>query len=313
MAESRGFRALCEGLVDYAGLFPPAKLEMQETVERYARYAMGVRSWMLGRLICPASRLEELSERGAPLMPGTFATSGYREHADAMPAWGVSVVADMPIGETLDAMSAFDERHSSDERGLAQIGCVEIRATSAEVIDDAMDAVPDDIQPFFEVPAEGDIRGVLAALAGEDGCAKIRCGGVEASMIPSSERIADFIVSCARAGIAFKATAGLHHPVRAEQALTYEDEPPRAVMHGYVNVFLGAVMYKARRIDEDQLLAVLNETDASAFSFDDDGAGWRDASVGVLDIAKGREIFALSYGSCSFEEPVDDAAGLGWL
>lgn len=313
MAETRSFRALCEGLVDYAGLFPPAKLEMQPTVERYARYAVGQHAWMLGTLICPATRLDELSERGAALMPGTYATSGYREHADTMPQWDVSVVADGPLDVCLEQMSAFDDRHGSDEGGRARIAAVELRVASAEEIDDAMDTVPDDIKPFFEVPAEGDLRGVVAALAGEDGAAKIRCGGVEAVMIPPAERIAEFIVACARAGVAWKATAGLHHPVRGEQALTYEDAPPRAVMHGYVNVFLGAALFKAGAVDEDGLVRVLEETDASAFAFTDEAARWRDASVDVLGIAKGRESFALSYGSCSFEEPVGDARGLGWL
>ena len=58
--------------------------------------------------------------------------------------------------------------------------------------------------------------------------------------IPDPADLARFIAACAAAGVPWKATAGLHHPVRAEQALTYEPGAPRAVMHGFLNVFAAA-------------------------------------------------------------------------
>ena len=313
MAATRAMRVLCDGLVDYAGLFPPAGLGMQETVERYARYMMGEHAWMLGRLICPASRLEELSACGAALMPGTHATSGYREHADIAEAWPISVVADMDGPRCLEAMSAFDDRHASEEGGRARIVSLELRVHGTDDIDAVMEELPDDIQPFFEVPAGSDPRGIIAALAGEDGAAKIRCGGVEPGMIPPGPEVARFVASCARAGVAFKATAGLHHPLRAEHPLTYADDAPRGLMHGFVNVFLGAALFLARQVDEAGLVELLEERDPDAFAFTDTDAGWREARVDAVGIARAREALALSYGSCSFEEPVADLQRLGWL
>jgi hypothetical protein len=55
-------RALLSRLIDYAGLFPPAKLDMATTISNYARYREGDDAWMLGRLIVPASRLDEFEE-----------------------------------------------------------------------------------------------------------------------------------------------------------------------------------------------------------------------------------------------------------
>src|SRR5262245_32905868 len=54
-------RALLENIIDYAGLFPPAKLPLDESIRNYARYRTEAESWMLGRFICPAARLAELS------------------------------------------------------------------------------------------------------------------------------------------------------------------------------------------------------------------------------------------------------------
>src|SRR5437870_2468787 len=54
-------RALLANVIDYAGLFPPAKLSMDEAIRNYARYRQEPGSWMLGKFICPATRLQELA------------------------------------------------------------------------------------------------------------------------------------------------------------------------------------------------------------------------------------------------------------
>lgn len=308
----RSIEALTRGLIDYAGLFPPAQLDMAPAVERYARYLHRPEASMLGRFICPASRLDELSEAAAALMPGTFATSGYREYADTTEPWRVSVVADLGLAKSLDAMDAFGARHSEEDAGLARADTVELRSPKPSEIDAAIDEIPDDVAGFFEIPWEGETRGYAAALAGDECFAKIRCGGVTADAFPSVEQIAEFLVTASQARVAFKATAGLHHPVRAEYALTYEDGAPRGVMHGFVNVFLAAAFAKAGA-GREALVDVLSETDPAAFRFTDDHAAWKDHTIATDDLADARSRFALSYGSCSFEEPIDDLRGLGWL
>jgi hypothetical protein len=139
--------------------------------------------------------------------------------------------------------------------------------------------------------------------------AKIRTGGVAADAIPSIESLANYITGCAERRLPFKATAGLHHPVRSVRPLTYEAGGARAMMHGFINVFLAAafVWHGERQIEE-----ILAETDASAFQFDD-RAHWRDWSLASEEIAESRRAFGHSFGACSFEEPVGDLRTLGWL
>src|SRR6266852_1266566 len=72
----------------------------------------------------------------------------------------------------------------------------------------------------------------------EDGFAKVRTGGLTPESIPAAEDLADFLCRTAERRLAFKATAGLHHPVRSDRPLTYAPDAPRGVMHGFVNVFL---------------------------------------------------------------------------
>jgi hypothetical protein len=142
------------------------------------------------------------------------------------------------------------------------------------------------------------------------GCfAKIRTGGVKPDAIPTVAEVAAFILACAERKLAFKATAGLHHPVRAEQALTYAPDSPRAVMHGFLNVFLAACFAWNGRSEIEPLLA---ETDPTAFRFDD-CAHWRDWSLDAAEVQDARTNFAHAFGSCSFEEPVHDLEALGLL
>jgi hypothetical protein len=146
-----------------------------------------------------------------------------------------------------------------------------------------------------------------------EGCfAKIRTGGLTPDAIPSSEELAAFLHRAASRRLPFKATAGLHHPIRSEHALTYSADSPRAIMHGFVNVFVAAAFawYGA---EETMLVDVLNEIESSAFDFGENEMLWRGWRLFTAQIAESRRDFAHSFGSCSFEEPVADLRELGWL
>jgi hypothetical protein len=139
--------------------------------------------------------------------------------------------------------------------------------------------------------------------------AKIRTGSLKPEGIPTISEVAAYISACADHRLAFKATAGLHHPIRAEYPLTYETDAPRAVMHGFLNVFLAACF--AWHGDRN-LELILAETDPTAFRFDQ-RAHWRSQSLDVAQVREARHCFAHAFGSCSFEEPIRDLEALGLL
>jgi hypothetical protein len=142
------------------------------------------------------------------------------------------------------------------------------------------------------------------------GCfAKFRAGGVTPEAIPAVQELAGFIVACAERRLPFKVTAGLHHPIRALHSLTYRPDAPRAIMHGFLNVFLAAAFAWQGERDIEPILA---ETDPDAFRFGE-CAQWRDWSLDAYQIREVRQRFAHSFGSCSFEEPVEGLQALGFL
>ena len=145
-----------------------------------------------------------------------------------------------------------------------------------------------------------------------DGRAKIRTGGVTPDSIPETPRIADFLYRAAARRLAFKATAGLHHPIRSIQPLTGASDSPVACMHGFVNVFVAAA-FAWQGVDRDRILEILNESDPGAFHFLDDELRWQASGLSITQVEAARAEFAHSFGSCSFEEPISDLRELGLL
>jgi hypothetical protein len=149
----------------------------------------------------------------------------------------------------------------------------------------------------------------LGEVKGIGSFAKLRTGGLTPNSIPSVPLVAEYIAACARLKLPFKATAGLHHPIRSRRRLTYEPDAPEAIMHGFINLFLAAAFAWQGVKSIDPILA---EEDPAAFRFDE-SAQWRDLSLTAGQIASARAEFAHSFGSCSFDEAVEDLETLGWL
>ncbi|MFO0857776.1 MAG: hypothetical protein U0640_10515 [Phycisphaerales bacterium] len=301
-------RSLLTDLIDYAGLFPPAKLDMQSAVETYNRCNISEQEWMLGRFICPVSRLGEFEKAASLFMPGTAATSGYREMAEGQP-WRLSVLVEVDqLAKELDAIHAFNERHANEVNGLAEIDMCELKITSPQQIDDVLDEWPEGLFPFFEFPVTMDCRGFVAALSGSPAAAKIRTGGVVGNAFPQPAEVSAFLRACAASDVAFKATAGLHHAVRGAYRLTYEKDSASCTMHGFLNLFIAAALVRARNIDDATTIEVLTAEDPDDFKFSNEVLGWKGHLIETAEVAKVREAFALSFGSCSFDEPVEEVA-----
>ncbi|QUV80022.1 hypothetical protein [Chloracidobacterium thermophilum] len=50
-------QALLSRLIDYAGLFPPAALDLANAVENYRRFRTSADAWMLGAFVLPAGQV----------------------------------------------------------------------------------------------------------------------------------------------------------------------------------------------------------------------------------------------------------------
>lgn len=290
-------RSLLRGIIDYAGLFPPASATMEDAVAEFARQRQSGASWMLSAFVVPVSRLGELSTAAAGRL------------GEAKGPWPLSVLVGADYHEELAALGKWIRAMEPGEFGVVAL---EHRPARPDRIADLASRATG-IELYLELPWDADLRPWVDAVAAARAWAKIRCGGVTPELIPPVDRVAEFLRVCAAAGIGLKFTAGLHHPVRAEHPLTYEEDAPRAMMHGFLNVFVAAALVARGGLSDLDLLAVLEETDPEAFRVGPDGVAWRDLLVPTADLVSVRERFARSFGSCSFAEPVEDLQHLGVL
>ena len=137
-------------------------------------------------------------------------------------------------------------------------------------------------------------------------------GGVVAESFPSVPEVVQMLQALADLRLTFKATAGLHHPLRSRRPLTYQPQSPTGIMHGFVNVCCAASLVYAAG-EAGDAAALLEDEDPSAWRVTSDAIQWRDRSFAVDQLADVRKQFLISIGSCSFEEPVRDLQSLGWL
>lgn len=228
------------GIVDYAGLFPPAELGMADAVREYARARSGPDAWALGRFVVPHARLAELGRIDGEL----------------------SVIVDRAID--VPGASSLEAKASS---------AAQIWASKLPV--------------FFEIPPTS--LDLLKPIARAGGRAKIRLASV-----PPAADVARFLLACAAEGVAFKATAGLHHPLRHAEG------------HGFLNLFLAAALAKDGG-REEEIVRLLEEREP--FRFEAGAASWRGRRIPLAGVRD----FATSFGSCSFQEPMDHLRELNYL
>ena len=281
-------RALMRRLVDYAGLFPPAALPMEGAVRRYAAHLASPDAWMLGRFVVPVERLGEFAEAAVPL------TNGGGD------AWRLSALIGADAGEAGSKIRAFNAEH----RGRFVVDVVECRAVAEGSVGASIGALPGELRIFVELPLLDDPRGMLTEIRAAGAWAKMRTGGVTADAFPSAREVGRFIARASELLVPFKATAGLHHPVCGNYALTYEDDAPHARMFGFLNIFAAAA-FAHSRASERVLTEIVDEGDITAFRFGDDELAWRGYTVTTRQVASARSSLGLAFGSCSFQEPVD--------
>ena len=279
------FTTLLEHGIDYAGLFPPAALPLHHVVRNYAEYRGGPDRGTLGRLIVPAGRLDEF--------------------ASAVKTAGVDP-AGWRLAATLGADLAAESRLVAEaNRRLARVG-VAVDAVEAKVGDsEAVALLARSVEPSVVWYGEIGLPGsdlVLDAIAAHGGFAKIRMGGTTTDLFPDPDAVVALLRAVVARGLPFKATAGLHHPLRGAYPLTYSADSHSAVMYGFLNLVL-ATMLAQHGAAAPEIRDALLESDGRQFRFHGEELRWRQYRLANLE--RCRAGFH-GFGSCSFREPIDE-------
>ena len=285
-------KALLSSVVDYAGLFPPAKLSLREAMANYAQDQMASHSWMLGHFVLPASLLNEFEQ----LLP-TF----------PLKQWSLSAILSRELEPEIERVQSLNGRNE------IAVTALEFPPLPPTEIERVLPRLPAGVDSFFEIPLSANLEPYLAALQHTSASAKIRTGGTTVDAFPTITQLCRFIFSCAEAQVPFKATAGLHHPLLGNHRLTSEPDSPYSVMHGFLNVAVLAAFVHQQKVTLEEALQVLKERFIDGFQFREDSIWWRDRQLNITEIEEARQSFFRSFGSCSFQEPIDDLKQLKLL
>lgn len=303
-------KTLLNGLFDYAGLFPPASLPLEDAIKEYMAHRGHPDAWMLGPFVVPVGLLDNFAsllapfELDSPIAVDILLSAGRNEER-FLPDLSSELAICARFRDTYEhiiAVEAFEFKfpsqafHSVNEV-VAQFSAsgFDHQALYGEMIRDA--SFSSNLPIYFMTLAQtsGQIMG------------KIRCGGMAETDFPTTAQLAEYIYTATKLAYPFKATAGLHHPIRfynAQQSVR---------MHGFINVLFASTLARVHALLPDEIERILEDENPNSFVFSPAGIQWQQLKATNTQFIEQRRLLTRSIGSCSFDEPRADLTELGWL
>lgn len=249
---------------------------------------------MLGHFVVPVSRLAELE---------ALLVNRYSESKLLTPC-SISAILSENWQLELQQIQTFNSNNN------LKITAVEFKPLSLGEIRQTINHIPKGIESFLEIPLDESLENYLAILKETKAAAKIRTGGLSAKSFPDVERLCQFIFASAEAQVPFKATAGLHHALAGNYSVSYEKQSFSAHMQGFLNLSILAALVYGQKLTRKGALTILQESAIANFKFQEENITWQNQHLNLTELQKSRKCFFRSFGSCSFQEPVDELRGL---
>jgi hypothetical protein len=275
--------ALFRHLVDDAAMFPPGDLPLVEAVTAHRAHRQAPYAELAGPFVCTDDNLmkvaAEAAKGGTPLEVAVVITGG---------AGGIEPA--IRYGDrSADVVVKAIEVRLRDEDDLSRNALRVVRAC-----DDCLD----EENAFVEIGLDGAWERALDVVADAGYAAKLRTGGLDASLFPTADQVAAFITACLDREVAFKCTAGLHNAVR------HTAEDTSFEHHGFLNVLL-ATRASLDGAGQDEVASVLDNREGETLA----------AMAAKLseEQANGTRRWFTSFGSCSIDEPRQDLTELKLL
>ena len=291
-------------LIDYAGLFPPANLNLIPALKNYRTYIECEDYWIMSQFIIPVNELENISDSEMEIFNNKFQLD-------------LSILSGNLFND-IDKLKSFKSKYSNKIAfsGLeSRIGKI---AELQELLSSTIFTINNEnlnLATFFELPYGDDwVENMQIAVKTisdfnkknqSNFGFKLRCGGIKAEMFPEPPFVSNAIIHCIKNDVPMKFTAGLHHPIR------HYNESVKTKMYGFINIFIGGMLAKKYNLSPSELTEILIDENENNFSFTNDLIIWDKLKLNKDQIMNYRKYNFISYGSCSFDEPRKDLTNLG--
>jgi hypothetical protein len=318
-----------KGLIDYAGMYPPANLDLSTAFTKHLEYLNSEDEWMMDKFICSINSFEKFTNHDSDVSKQL-----HNFRSDRWVSFGLLLTGGKTSKEFLKTLDKdlemikgfvsehfelivtdnFEAKLPEDISGKNNSGACKKFLNDCSIIFNEHGLFGSKI--FFEPPVNNDYEFVFEKLAytmaesdknGGNAGFKLRTGGITPELFPTTEQVAFALKSCKEHKLQFKATAGLHHPIR------HYSDSVSTKMHGFMNVFGAGVLTYANSLSLKEITEIVNDENAGSFKFTEEEFRWNDITAGSGIISKARNEFVLSFGSCSFDDPREDLKKLNLL
>jgi hypothetical protein len=310
---------LLERLFDYAGMFPPAALEIEKALIESAGFPRSLRrpAMVAANIVVVCDLLVKLE---SPLLKASGFVPGHPFEVASLGA--PFKCAEGPGDRNRHEMRTIREINAGTGESGVRVGSYEVKiegnasSWSDRLRDDLTElqqTLEDQklnicIEPDFSLAGWDSDLQMLTTLLGEMNRSKrtsrmlLKVRGSGPTAVDNS-KLARIVKEVTRANLGLKATAGLHHPVI--EAERYGNRL------GFLNLSVALAIGRAHgsAIDVTQIEECLETTSSSDFSFED-GVRWRGFEVPLSRLREIKSEYPFSIGSCSISEPDEDIARL---
>lgn len=282
-------RTLLQGVIDFAGMFPPKQLLARAAIQLYKQHHASPFRHVLGRLVIPGNRVDDVEQR---------ALHDFR--FDRCMQISMTTTAQEFNAQILGKVRRFNEYCRRPDVGHAVIDSFEVRVDEVSDIAGVCGMVPPQ-SVFIETPMMLDPNVTIKSIKEAGVGMKLRLGS-----LPPAVDVARFIRLCAGSDVRFKATQGLHNPWTEQSA-------GEVTHYGFLNLLIAsAIAITSDTIPVEDIATIL--CDPTVIEIGEDRIQLPEGrSLGIHDIKRAREGGMVSFGSCSFEEPTDALDKLGLL
>ena len=314
---SKSFKLFAGHLIDYAGLFPPASLDLKAAFRNYLSYLEKPNSWMLSRFIIPAKRLLELSALISEERIGFDKVLKFT-------VLGSGGINEMNFFNNLKSDIKSIQAFEHDFLNRVEIEVYDVRLPNEMQSDPDVKSIRQfidhhyrmfemgldhPISIFYEVVPDRDLHNIIKAVWYHNKFErvtgyKLRTGRADVSAIPSAEQISSAIEICRQYKVPMKFTAGLQHPVR------HYDDNLKTKMHGFINVFTAGIFAFCHNISEELIIEIIEDEDPDDFSFKENSFAWKNLYIIPDEIRRARENFMISFGSFSLDMLMEDLSSI---
>ncbi len=324
---TKSFNSFMRGIIDYAGMFPPANLELTPAFRNYLDYISSDDEWMMDKFVCTRKSFESFTKNDSDVYRLLKEYDSERRVSFTLLLTGGKTAKDFLTSFEADLkhVKDFAEKNASTEVNSFEVklpeelfdrynkyGLQTFLKDSCEILKsfDMQESVI-----FFEPPVNNNYEFVFEKLAHtstemNDACKsgfKLRTGGIMPELFPSTQQVSFALKTCRDNKVRFKATAGLHHPVR------HYNDSVSTKMHGFLNVFGAGILAYSNPLSLKEINDVIKDERAESFMFTAEEFKWNEITADADSITKARNEFVNSFGSCSFDEPKDDLKKLNLL